>query len=183
MDNSIEPMNRLIDVLDDIAQSTPRGIFSKGRISIDPEQLSDLATQMRFSLPIDMRQAASVVAEKNKILDEARAEAERIIAEAERKRRELLDQSSIIRDAQMKANEVINEANDNANMIRVSVLDFCKRMLDGMDQNMMRNLSEVKILRKEFDRDNASVESELRRYASGNPQQASAQMPEGADEN
>lgn len=180
MDNSIEPMNRLIDMLDDIAQTTPRGIFSKGRISIDPEQLSELAMNMRLSLPVDMRQAASVVAEKNKIIEEARMEAERIITDAEKRRRELLEQSSIIRDAQMKANEVINEANDNANMIRVSVLDFCKRMLDGMDQTMMRNLSEVKILRKEFDRDNAGVESEIQRYASGKPQ-APPQMPEGAD--
>lgn len=64
---------------------------------VDCTEIDEIATEMRLVLPREIQQAQNIVADKNRIISDAKKEAEAIISKAEQQRRELIDQNSIPR--------------------------------------------------------------------------------------
>ncbi len=74
---------------------------------VDCTEIDEIATEMRLVLPREIQQAQNIVADKNRIISDAKKEAEAIISKAEQQRRELIDQNSILQEARRRATEEI----------------------------------------------------------------------------
>ena len=77
---------------------------------VDCTEIDEIATEMRLVLPREIQQAQNIVADKNRIISDAKKEAEAIISKAEQQRRELIDQNSILQEARRRATEEISAA-------------------------------------------------------------------------
>ena len=75
---------------------------------VDCTEIDEIATEMRLVLPREIQQAQNIVADKNRIISDAKKEAEAIISKAEQQRRELIDQNSILQEARRRATEEIS---------------------------------------------------------------------------
>ena len=131
---------------------------------VDCTEIDEIATEMRLVLPREIQQAQNIVADKNRIISDAKKEAEAIISKAEQQRRELIDQNSILQEARRRA----TEAQQRSNLIRSSTQDYTDKMLSRVEELMVKDVNELRILRKTL-----STGTELAK-----PQQP-AQLPQG----
>ena len=126
---------------------------------VDCTEIDEIATEMRLVLPREIQQAQNIVADKNRIISDAKKEAEAIISKAEQQRRELIDR---------RATEEISAAQQRSNLIRSSTQDYTDKMLSRVEELMVKDVNELRILRKTL-----STGTELAK-----PQQP-AQLPQG----
>ena len=109
--NTIESILNDIDELLEDSWSLP---LSGGRCVVDAEKVRDLIDSIRMNMPNEIKQARAVVADRNQILSLAKGEAEALIRKAEERAKQLLEQESIVRQANAKAMALLNDASTRA---------------------------------------------------------------------
>ena len=120
--------------------------------------------------PMDWAASMTPLSTSRREVSTSRAtkEAEAIISKAEQQRRELIDQNSILQEARRRATEEISAAQQRSNLIRSSTQDYTDKMLSRVEELMVKDVNELRILRKTL-----STGTELAK-----PQQP-AQLPQG----
>ncbi|MEX2375831.1 MAG: hypothetical protein WD942_09660 [Dehalococcoidia bacterium] len=99
----------LVDRLEELvagAQKMPIG----NRAIVDRRRMLDLIDQMRISVPHEVREAQDIVAEQDAIRREAEEEGRIIVARAEERAAELVQEHSITEGARQRAEEIALEA-------------------------------------------------------------------------
>ena len=77
---------------------------------LDKDKLLDLINDISLAIPDEFREAKSVLEDRDKILSDARRQADAKIKEAEHKMVTLIDEHEITRKANEKAAEIIEKA-------------------------------------------------------------------------
>lgn len=157
----------LISMLDEVVRKAAP--FPLGKKSlVDVTEIDEIATEMRLVLPREIQQAQNIVADKNRIISDAKKEAEDIIRRAEQQRKELIEENSILQEARRRATEEISAAQQRSSLIRNSTQDFTDKMLARVEELMVKDVNELRILRKTL-----ASGSDLQQKQ---PQQAQAQQ-------
>ena len=137
----------LISMLDEVVRKAAPFPFGKKSL-VDAAEIDEIATEMRLVLPREIQQAQNIVADKNRIISDAKKEAEEIIRKAEQQRNALIDQNSILQEARRRATEEIGAAQKRSALIRNSTQDFTDKMLSRVEELMVKDVNELRILRK-----------------------------------
>ena len=143
----------LITMLDEVVRKAQPVPLSK-KSMVDVAQIDDIATEMRLVLPKEVQQAQNVVADKNRIINDAKREAEEIIRKAEQRRAELLNQNSITKEAQKIAAEEIRNAQNRSKLIRTSTNEFTDNMLGRVEELLAKDLQNLRLMRKTLNQGN-----------------------------
>ena len=118
--------------------------LSGGKSVIDVESLKELLDDIEDTLPQEVRQAKAIVADRQKIIADAKAEAESIVRSAEEKKKSLVTQNEIVRLAQTEANEIISDAKSKSRDMRRAVNDYVDEMLRKTDEMLTNQCNEIK---------------------------------------
>ena len=98
-----------LEVLDILEDTISKGVpvpFS-GRCMLDKEELLELIQEVRLNLPNDLKQAKWVKEERQRILDEAKQEAEDITKDAEDKIISLINENEITKQSVERASQIM----------------------------------------------------------------------------
>lgn len=95
-----------------ISQATPIP-FTAYRL-VRARDVEQLLERMRITVPSSIRESERTLAERDRIMNEARAEADRIIQQARQQAMEMLSEKSLIATAQAEADRIIVEGKDIA---------------------------------------------------------------------
>ncbi|MCQ2551079.1 MAG: ATPase [Clostridia bacterium] len=128
----------VLDLLDDIeilVDDAP-GLPLTGKIMVDKEELLRIVEEIRTSLPDDVQQARWVKDEKNRILQDAKDEFEKIILEAKKQADYLVETDEITTRAKNKANEIMTEAEENSKMLKMKTYRYVDDILIDMQEKM-----------------------------------------------
>lgn len=137
----------LISMLDEVVRkATPVPLSKKSMV--DVAQIDEIATEMRLVLPKEIQQAQNVVSDKNRIISDAKREAEDIIRKAEQRRNELLDQNAIMKEARKRATEEISNAQARSNLIRTSTNEFTDKMLGRVEELLAKDINNLRVMRR-----------------------------------
>lgn len=146
--------------------------FPLGKKSlVDCSEIDEIATEMRLVLPREIQQAQNIVADKNRIISDAKREAEAIISKAEQQRRELIDQNAILQEARRRATEEISAAQQRSNLIRTSTQDYTDKMLARVEELMVKDVNELRILRKALNNSGSELQKSQQPQIQQAPQQ------------
>lgn len=137
----INLINEMEDVMDE-SSSVP---FSR-KVSVDPDEIYELLTEMKDALPEEIKQAQWVNDEKERIIGEAKNEAENRLSEAENeinnikeqarnKFKQLVSEHEITRQARNEADRIISEANAESEKIRQQSYAYVDRLFQGSVEN------------------------------------------------
>jgi len=168
----------LLDALEDILEKAPNLPLSSKSV-INKEELQEIIKDIRIKLPDEIKQAQWIKEERQKILIEAKKEAEalrreneekmlrikedrqRILAEAEkeaeilkkeadRKIQELIDESDIMKKAQEQAKELIIAAQIDAKKIRLGSKAYADELLAELEKHAAGIIETIKKNRDEL---------------------------------
>lgn len=125
----------LLERLEEVLGSG-QGLPFTSRTLVDDEECLAIIDQIRLSLPNEIRKARMLNAEREALLDQARAQAEQILASANAQSRELVGEHYVTQQAEAHAAGVVEQAERQANQIRREADDYSYRVLYDLDQRL-----------------------------------------------
>ncbi len=138
----------ILDTIDEMLEKSWGVPLSGGKCVVDAEKIRDLIDEVRLNLPSDLKQAKAVVADRNKIILDARNEAESIIKRAEERAKVLVSEEEVVRVANEKATETLNLAQTKSKEMRQAAFDFSEDMLQKIEKAATECLGSIKETRQ-----------------------------------
>ena len=131
---------QLQDLIND-AKAVP---FSGGKVMVNSDEVYDIIDQIQDSMPAEVRQAKNIVSDRKQILAEANRESENIIRSAEERKKVMLNQNEIVREAQAKAKEIVDDAKAKSAEIRKAANVYADGILKRAEESLSTQLTDIK---------------------------------------
>ncbi len=141
-------MEMLIEELQDIADNAFTIPLSGGKTVVNAERLKDIIEEMKENIPQEIKQAKSIVADRNNIISSAKKEAEEIVQAAEARSKDMTERHEITRNARQSAEEILNKANEEADKIRNAANSYIESIMKKADEGLSANLAQLQKTRQ-----------------------------------
>ena len=124
---------------------------------VNRAEMLALVDQARAGVPLELREAALLLAQRDDILGDGRREADLVVAEAERRAADLVDGSALVAAARKRADDIVHAATAEAQRLMRDADDYCDRRLAALEAELDRALTQVRGGRRRLaDRANAT---------------------------
>lgn len=133
----------LVDRLEELFNAS-RGIPFTRSVVVDEERMLELIDQMRVTIPEEVRKAQQLLAQRERILAQAKEEARRTIQMAQQKRDEMLAEHTLVEAARQEADRIIAQAQAEAESIRREADAYALQVLEQLALQLERMLAEVR---------------------------------------
>ena len=141
----------LLAQLESAIDESPRPRISAGaKRIVDMDTLADIFSDLRVTIPDEIRWAQAVLAERDETLAAARREAEEIVREAKEQREKLINQESISAEAELRAKEMIYRAKSNAEIITKGARNYTDDILYDLQRYLKEYIDIIEKNRQEL---------------------------------
>ena len=131
----------LAAVIDELRAAKPVPFSTSAMVN--RKDLIERLEEVRDNIPLEIKRAAGVVADRQDVLAQSREEAEAILRAARIERDELLARTEIVRAAGYEADRIIEEAKVRAREIRMEAEDYVDAKLANFEIVLHKTLSAV----------------------------------------
>jgi vacuolar-type H+-ATPase subunit H len=131
----------LIDELEDLLEKAIH--LPTGKALIDEAAVRQILQEMRAAVPDQLQMGQRIASERERILADAKAQAQRIIEEARNQRNAQLDEQAIVQAARQRAREIQAEAERQAAALRADANQYVLGQLGALEARLQRMLREV----------------------------------------
>jgi hypothetical protein len=108
------------------------------KVMIDEREALDVLDLMRTTVPEEIKQSRRISQERDKILQQAQAEANRLVSQARERVEHMLTEDNIRITAEERAREMIDQAHQEAEDVRHGADEYALDMLDRLDAELHR---------------------------------------------
>ena len=126
-------------------------LFSQGRsvpfthnVVINEDQMIDLIDQMRISIPEEIKRSQQILAQRDRILAQAKDEHDRMIEIANEKREQLISSHEITIEAQNRAKQIVSQAQTESEVIKQEADKYALESLKKLEIEMDRVMQQVR---------------------------------------
>ncbi len=114
------------------------------RTLIDERAFLDIIDQMRIAVPEEIKQARRISQEHDQLIAQARADAERILTEAQEQAAFLLQDSELLKQAEQRAKGIITEAQKQATEVRRGADEYSLEVLQRLESQLESQITTVR---------------------------------------
>ncbi len=143
IDEILEEMDELLDK----ASSMP---FVAHKKVIDGERMRELINDVRLNMPHELKEAKKIEFDCQRILNEAKLNAESIIRKAEERAAQLVSREAIMAEAKKKAVDMITKAQTAAKNLQQNAAVSVAKMLNDTENYYSRNLQNIKMVKQKL---------------------------------
>ena len=133
----------LVDRLEELVNSA-RQVPLTNNIMVDQDRLIDLIDQMRVSIPEEVKKSQKTLNERDKILAQAKEEAERTLMVAREERDKMMLRESVAMAAQTKADQIIANAKQEADGVKADADNYVVDVLSQLEEQLDRTLQQAR---------------------------------------
>ena len=131
----IERLERLIVT----SPAVPLG----GRVMVRLDEATELLQRIREAIPEELTEAARVLEQRERLLQEGQAQAERMVLEAEEYAGRLVRDSEVLRQAQQQAERIVEEGRRRAAELEAGANEYADSVLMMVEQALQKSLAEI----------------------------------------
>lgn len=132
----------LLEYLQDTIERAPRVPIS-GKAMIDKKDVLEIIDQIVNYLPDEFKKAKWIVNEKDRILGEAKDEYNSVRRETIEIMRQNVERHDIVKEAKIRAQEIISSAKKDAKAIRLGSRDYSNEILTELDKQIEEKREEL----------------------------------------
>ena len=143
IDEILEEMDELLDK----ASSVP---FVSHKKVIDGERMRELINDVRLNMPHELKEAKKIEFDCQRILNEAKLNAETIIRKAEERAAQIVSKEAIVTEAKKKALDMLNKAQTAAKNLQQNAAVSVAKMLADTENYYSRNLQSIKVVKSKL---------------------------------
>ena len=143
MENEIDfNVIELLEYLQDTIERAPKVPIS-GKAMIDKKDVLEIIEQIVNYLPDEFKKAKWIVNEKDRILGEAKDEYNSVRRETIEIMRQNVERHDIVKEAKIRAQEIISSAKKDAKAIRLGSRDYSNEILTELDKQIEEKREEL----------------------------------------
>lgn len=131
-------INELLDELENLVVDAQRLVFTNKCI-IKEDDLMRLIDGLRKELPQTIKSAEDVIHNKEKILDDARTEATKIVEQAKDYGTRMTTESEIVNQARIQAKEIMDKTIEHTDDLKKDSMNYANQVFD----HLITNLSDI----------------------------------------
>ncbi|MDR1067967.1 MAG: ATPase [Clostridiales Family XIII bacterium] len=158
-------MMRILDLLTEIEEicDTSTGVPLTNKVMVDKAEMLEILKEIRQALPDEIQQAQFVMAERQRIIDEAKQEYDLLIKDAEKQAEMLVDQHEITQQAKQHSNELVSTAERQCLDLKMKTFEYIDQTLydfqDLVDQLQNKMIGEaLRSVQERFDKTNDKIQ-------------------------
>ena len=161
----MDPLDSIDEIIERVqdARSVP---MSRTNFMYDRGDMIEMLDALRSELPSEIRKAAAVLDERDRIIEAGRREADRIISEGETEHARLVSVNEIVVSAEHEASRTLGEARAETQRLRDEVDDYVDTALANFEQFLTRSLASI-----ERGRDKMHALREIGSFSSGHQEE------------
>ena len=125
---------------------------------VDIQAAFEIMDEIRDTFPSEFAQARQIVRERQGLLDDADAEANRMVEDARSQAMTIASEQEIVRISQQQADQILADARELERQTRAGAEDYADEVFNHVEQSLDTLLSKVRRCR---DRLNATTQSRL----------------------
>ncbi len=141
-------IEEILMAMEDLLEDAWNLPMSGGKRVVSTTELQDLITDLRASLPEEIRQSNEIIARRDRIILQGREEADLAIQTARAKAEKMVSQEAIYREAQQQAQEIIAQAQKNAKEMKNATVEYCDSILARTAENLVKSSQAIEETRK-----------------------------------
>ncbi len=142
-----EILEDMVELLDK-ASSVP---FAPHKAVIDSERMRELINDAKLNVPQEVREAKTVYFDRDRIIKEAEAKAEKIVRQAEERAKSIVEEESIVKEAKKRALEAVTKAKKESDAIRAATDDYVTGRFQEVEAFFNQGLQDVQKRRTKFE--------------------------------
>jgi len=121
-------INQTLDII-----ATAKSMPLSSSVMVSRDELTSLLQSALECLPDELRQARWLLREREEFLAERTREAEALMEDVRAQAERMVQRTEIVRQANSVAQRILDDANDEARTMRHEAEDFCDQKLAGME--------------------------------------------------
>ena len=155
-------IEQIISALYDMVQDA-RGLpLGADKCIVERDKVLDMLDEIIAQLPVELKQARTIVESRNELIGQARREAETVIRQAQEKAAELVAEEAIYKEAKRQCQEMVAQTQSRMADLRKASNDYMDDALRRTEEANAMSLEDVKNTREKFA---ALVEAQEKRAA------------------
>jgi len=143
-------VNRLIDMLYERIEEAKAPALKPGMSIVDRDELLDLLDELRAQLPVEVKRAQELLAAREKFVDDAKRDVERMLRQAELEAKTKVSDSEVLYAAKEKARQIIARAEERSRQLYQVANEYAEDALSRTEEAVQAALDEVKQSRVRF---------------------------------
>ena len=147
MAGSIE---ELLDLLYTEIEEAKNAPLNNDKCVIERDRVLDMIDDVKAELPVEIKRAKDLVANRNDYIASAKREADDLRDQAEEYAKRLVNESAIVREAEKQADQIIADAEEQCRMLKHAASEYCEDALRRVEEAVADAYDEVKHSRAKF---------------------------------
>lgn len=150
----------IISALYDMVQDA-RGVpLASDKCIVERDKVLDMLDEIIAQLPVELKQARTIVESRNELIGQARREAETLIRQAQEKANQMVTEETIYQEAKRQCQEMVLQTQSRMAELRKVSNDYMDDALRRTEEAIAMSLEDVRDTRTKF---KALVEAQEKR--------------------
>lgn len=156
-------MENIISELYDMVQDARAVPLAADKCIIERDKVLDMLDEIIAQLPVELKQARTIVESRNELITQARREAELLVRQASEKAEKMITEDSVYQQTKDRCQELVDQTQARMAQLRKVSNDYMDDALRRTEEAIALSLDDVRDTRAKFA---ALVEAQEKRAAS-----------------
>ena len=143
-------VTRLIDMLYERIEDAKSPAHKPNMSMVDRDEMLDILDELRSALPVELKRAQELLAAREKFVDDAKREVDRMMRQAELDAKTKVSDSEVLYAAKEKARQIVAKAEERSRQLYQVANEYAEDALARTEEAVQAALDEVKESRVRF---------------------------------
>ena len=153
----------IISALYDMVQDARALPLGADKCILERDKVLDMLDEIIAQLPVELKQARTIVESRNELIGQARREAENLIRQAQEQANQMVEEETIYQEAKRQCQEMVQQTKTRMAELRKASNDYMDDALRRTEEAVAMSLEDVRDTRAKF---KALVEAQEKRAES-----------------
>ena len=140
----------IISALYDMVQDARALPLGADKCILERDKVLDMLDEIIAQLPVELKQARTIVDSRNELIGQARREAENLIRQAQEKADQLVTEEAIYQEAKRQCQEMVIQTQTRMSELRKASNDYMEDALRRTEEAIAMSLEDVRDTRTKF---------------------------------
>lgn len=143
-------VTRLIDMLYERIDEAKSPALKPNMSMVDRDEMLDMLEELRSVLPVELKRAQELLAAREKFVDDAKREVDRMMRQAELDAKTKVSDSEVLYAAKEKARQIVAKAEERSRQLYQVANEYAEDALARTEEAVQAALDEVRQSRVQF---------------------------------
>lgn len=140
----------IISALYDMVQDARALPLGADKCILERDKVLDMLDEIIAQLPVELKQARTIVESRNELIGQARREAEALIRQAQEKADKMIEEEAIYQEAKRQCQEMVLQTQTRMSELRKASNDYMDDALRRTEEAIALSLEDVRDTRTKF---------------------------------